>query len=283
MKCISLSIVLISLSTIGLCQSFKKLSSQADSLARKLKFEQALKFYNEAVDLALQDREAISDSEFFSTLYAAAEVASTLEGKTQSFNPFAQKYWGMIHGSRGEKMEEKVSLLIGLGVKDLIVYYPHGGHTSVYVVKGCTSNITKYLIWINGLKTYVQRFEECNSYKPVAIPNSSIAEFFPANKRTIATEKLTRIQRTTHMAIDDLTFIDEKGIYYQTTCYEFDLLDPDPEKKKRPIDEVNIPIANYQSNMETKLSKLIPMLHEAVDQYRVILSSGRERAMIGKF
>jgi len=283
MKCIVLSVVLISLSTIGFSQNFKTLSSQGDSLTRKLKFEQALKVYNEAIDLVLQDREAISDSEFFPTLNAAAEVASTLEGKTQSFNPFAQKYWGMIRGSRGEKMEEKISFLKELGVKDLIVYYPHGGHTSVYVVKGCTSNITKYLIWINGLKTYVQKFEECNSYKPVAIPNSSIAEFFPANKQTIATEKLNIIVRTTHMAIDDLTFIDNKGIYYQTTCYEFDLLDPDPDKKKRPIDEVNIPILNYQRNMETKLSKLIPMLHEAVDQYRAILSSGKERSLIGKF
>lgn len=283
MKHITLSVLLIFLSALSRSQDFKTLKSEADSLARKLNYEQALEVYSQAVDLVLEEKEVIADSEFFSTLYSAAEIATKLEGKTNSFHPLARKYWGMIYGSRGEKLEEKISFLKELGVKDLIVYYPRGGNMSVYVVKGCTSNITKYLIWINGSKTYIQRFEECKSYKPVAITNSSIAKFFPENKQMIATEKLARIPRTNHMMIYDLTFIGDQGIYYQTTYYEFDLLDPDPYKKKRPIDEVNISMLDYKRNMETKLSKLIPMIDEEVNQYKAVISSGKERTMIGKF
>ena len=283
MKIFSLSVIVFCLSTFGYGQNFKSLSIQGDSLLKQLNFEKALEVYSKAIDLVLTEKETIGDKAFISTLYSAAETANRLEEKTQSFHPLARKYWGMLTGSREEKMEEKISFLSEHGVKDLIVYYPHGDHTSVYVVGGCTSNITKYLIWINGSKTYIQRFEECQSYKPVAITNSPLVEYFPKNKQKIATEKLTRIERTNHMAIYDLTFIDDTGVYYQTTYYEFDLLNPDTDKNRFQNKRFNKDVDNYKMNLQTKLSKLIPMLEEAVDRYRAIMSTGKEREMIGKF
>lgn len=283
MKSFSISFIAICLSTLGYAQNFKLLSIQGDSLVKQLKFEKALKVYSKAIDLVLEEKEIIADEEFFSTLYSAAETASRLEGKTQSFHPLAKKYWSMLAGSRGEKIGEKISFLKELGVKDLIVYHPHGGHVSVYVSRGCTSNITKYLIWINGSKTYVQRFEECQSYKPLLITNSLIAEYFPKNKQIIATENLNRIKRTNHMGIYDLTFIDDRGAYYQTTYYEFDLLNPDTYKNRIQNKRLDKDVHNYKRNLETKLSKLIPMLEEGVDRYRASMSTGKEREMIGKF
>lgn len=283
MKYATLSILLIFLSTMGMAQSFKTLKIEADSLTRKLSYEHALEVYTKAIDLALGDKEKISDEELLPVLYSAAEAATQLEGKTQHFNPLAKKYWGMIRGSKGEKMEEKITFLKDLGIKDLIVYYPHGGMTSSYVIRGCSSNITKYLIWLQGTKTYIQQFDECNSYKPVLIPNSPINQYFSNYKQLIATEKLLRVKRISDMGVYDLTFIDGKGVYYQTTYHDFDLSDPDPDKKKQPIEEVNIPILDYKRNMETKLSKLIPMIGDGISQYRAAITSGKERTMIGKF
>ena len=119
MKIFSLSVIVFCLSTFGYGQNFKSLSIQGDSLLKQLNFEKALEVYSKAIDLALTEKETIGDKAFISTLYSAAETANRLEEKTQSFHPLARKYWGMLTGSREEKMEEKISFLSEHGVKDL--------------------------------------------------------------------------------------------------------------------------------------------------------------------
>ena len=58
----------------------------------------------------------------------------------------------MAYGTKGELLEEKIQFLKDLGIKDLVVYYPHGGMTKEYVMSGCSNNTNKFLIWVAGSK-----------------------------------------------------------------------------------------------------------------------------------
>ena len=102
------------------------------------------------------------------------------------------------------------------------------------------------------------------------------------NKQQISKEKLKRFKRVSDSGIYDLTFIVDGKIIQETQFHEYDLTDPDPEKKRRPIEEVNISTLDYENNIKTQLAKLIVIIRDDINKYLTYINSGEQLSTVGK-
>ncbi|ATP56066.1 hypothetical protein CPT03_06130 [Pedobacter ginsengisoli] len=266
--------LLLFLSFSSHAQNFNILVNRADSLKALKENEKAILFYNQAIDLILNNKEEVHDYKWHNVLINAGNTAWEIDKKTNNRSFLPQKYWGMAYGSHGEKLADKIIFLKDYGIKDMIIYYSYGGMMSNYNIGGCSDNITKYLLWLKDKTTYIQQFSECDSYKPIAIKASPIQEFYLVNKNKMAVEKLSRVHEMTDMPIYDLDFVTDTGTFFRTTFHQFDLDIPDSPAGS---------IENYQRNMTTQLSKFIPMIWQAVRNYNNTMHSGKERGLVGRF
>lgn len=132
------------------------------------------------------------------------------------------------------------------------------------------------------LKKFIQKFDDCYTYKPLAIERSPFSAFYMKNKQQISKEKLKRFKRVSDSGIYDLTFIVDGKIIQETQFHEYDLTDPDPEKKRRPIEEVNIPTLDYENNIKTQLAKLIVIIRDDINKYLTYINSGEQLSTVGK-
>ncbi|RZK76934.1 MAG: hypothetical protein EOO92_13810 [Pedobacter sp.] len=130
-------------------------------------------------------------------------------------------------------------------------------------------------MWVYRGKTYVQQFDECKSYKPMVTAGSVFSQFFKENKDSLVKEKLLEVVKITHQDIYELTFVSPGKEDRKIIVDEYNLI--------KPADKWgNAPLANYNLNMQTKLSQFIPMVREEVKKYRLMITSGAERAKVGK-
>ncbi|MGY4383583.1 hypothetical protein ACVWYN_000602 [Pedobacter sp. UYP24] len=282
MNRLMLSLLVLLFHQSSSAQSFNFFQRKADSLVAANNLDSATTYYDQAINLILKNKESVDQQVWFNTLVSAGNAHSKLSQKLSSSSGIAQYYWNMAYGTKGERLEEKIEFLKDMGVKDLVVYFPHGGMTTEYVLGGCSNNETKFLMWVFGSKTFIQKFDDCYSYKPFAMEKSPFASFYLKHKQQIYHEKLKRFKRLSDSGIYDLTFITEGKTVYETQFHEYDLTDPDPGKKKRPIEEINIPILDYQKNMETQLSKLIPMIRNEINRYLNRINAGENLSAVGK-
>ncbi|MGY4385460.1 hypothetical protein ACVWYN_002500 [Pedobacter sp. UYP24] len=262
-------------------QDFKNLVQIADSLKKQNKLIDAFDYYKKAIDLVLNDKEKVDQNDWISTLHSAGNLAGTLWDKRPDLSSLAQQYWSMIYGSRGEKLDDKIAFLKEYGVKDLIVY-KELLQMGQYNNGGCSNGDTRYLIWFANGKTYVQMFDICNTYKPIAIPNSSLNTFYNANKSKILTDKLLIFYRVYDAGEANYMFIGEKGVLLSTIVHAHDLLPPVTDGFKVNALELMNKEESYKRNMATSLAKFVQMLRPEIEKYNDNINSAASRAAVGR-
>ncbi|MES2456116.1 MAG: hypothetical protein V4594_11260 [Bacteroidota bacterium] len=282
MKIKLLLVLLIFSAEIGYAQKFDVLIKKADELQKAEKLSDALDNYNEAINLVLENKEAPDSQKWLSALYSAGNLAGKMTYKREDASKLAQKYWNMAMGSRAEKLEDKIAFLKDYGVKDLIVYHSYA-YTVPYVVEGCSPTMTKYLLWFKDKKTYVQKFNNCEAFKPLVIENSELAAFYPKQKDSVIKQKFITFIRVFDAGEYDLDFIDQTGTTAKTHFQAHALVEPKNEATGSPYKDLDKAMVSYNKNVNSSLGKVVKMVWSDVSQYDRQLDSNAARAKVGQF
>ena len=282
MKIKLLLVLMILSAAIGHAQKFNVLIKKGAELQKAEKLSDALDNYNEAINLVLEDKETPDSQEWLSALYSAGNLAGKMTYKRDDASGLAQKYWNLAMGSRGETLDEKISFLKDYGVKDLIIYHSYA-YTIPYVIGGCSPTTTKYLLWVKGEKTYVQKFNNCETFKPLVIDKSDLAAFYPNQKDTIVKQKLITFHRVYDAGEYDLDFIDNTGTVAKTHFQAHDLIKPKNDIGGYPYKDLDKALVSYGKNINSSLGKLVNMVWSAVKQYDTEMDANVVRAKIGQF
>lgn len=265
---------------IGYAQKFDTLINRAQKLQKDEKLSDALDNYNEAIKLVLEDKEAPDSQKWLSTLYSAGNLASKMTYARNDASQLAQKYWNLAMGSKGETLEEKISFLKNYGVKDIIIYHSYA-YTVPYVIGGCSPTMTKYLLWIKDKKTYVQKFNNCDTFKPLVMDKSNLAQFYLKQKNNIIKQKFITFLRVFDAGEYDLDFIDQTGKIAKTHFQSHDLIKPENEVNGYQIKDLDNALVSYNKNVNSSLGKLVNMVWSDISQYDSKMDSNAMRAKIG--
>jgi len=282
MKIVQVLLLLIFIAKSGYTQKFDTLINKAGQLQKAEKLGDALDYYNEAISLVLEDKEAPDSQKWFSALYSAGNLASKMAYIRHDARELAEKYWNLAMGSRGETLDEKISFLKDYGVKNLIIYHSYA-YTVPYVIGGCSPTMTKYLLWIKDKKTYVQKFNNCDTFKPLVIEKSELAQFYPKQKDSIIKQKFTTFFRVFDAGEFDFDFIDQTGTVAKKHFQAHDLIEPKNELNGYRVKNLDNALVSYNRNVNSSLGKLVKIVWSDVTQYDTAMDSNAIRANVGKF
>jgi hypothetical protein len=282
MKTLPILLMLLFSAEIGYAQKFDILINKAEQLEKAEKLSDALDYYNEAINLVLEDKESPDYQKWFSALYSAGNLAGKMTYSRNDASQLAQKYWNLAMGSRGETLDEKISFLKDYGVKDLIIYNSYA-YTVPYVIGGCSPTTTKYLIWIKDKKTYVQKFNNCNTFKPFIIKKSELAQFYPKQRDSIIKQKFITFFRVFDAGEFDFDFICQTGSIAKKHFQAHDLIEPKNERNGYPYKDLDKAKAGYYNNSNSSLGKVVKMVWSDVMQYDKAMDSNAIRASVGNF
>jgi hypothetical protein len=282
MKIKLLLALLIFSAEIGYAQKFDVLIKKADELQKAENLSDALDNYNEAINLVMENKEAPDSQKWLSALYSAGNLAGKMTYKRNDASQLAQKYWNLAMGSRAEKLEEKISFLKDYGVKDLIIYHSYA-YTVDYVIGGCSPTMTKYLLWFKDKKTYVQKFNNCETFKPLVIEKSELAEFYPLQKDSVTKQKFITFYRVFDAGEYDLDFIDQTGSTAKTHFQAHDMIEPKNDLSGRPLKDLDKALVSYSKNVNSSLGRVVKMVWSDVGAYDSQMDSNTERAKVGQF
>ncbi len=87
---------------IGHAQKFDALIRKAHELQKAEKLSDALGYYNEAINLVLEDKESPDSEKWGSALFYAGNLAGKMTYKRNDASQLAQKYWNLAMGSKSE-------------------------------------------------------------------------------------------------------------------------------------------------------------------------------------
>ncbi|MBC7757343.1 MAG: hypothetical protein H7069_00695 [Phormidesmis sp. FL-bin-119] len=281
MKIVTLLMLLIFTAEMVHAQKFDVLINRAEELQKAEKLSDALDNYNEAINLVLEDKETPNSQSWLSALYSAGNLAGKMTYTRNDARKLAQKYWNLALGSRGETLEEKISFLKDYGVNDLIIYHSYA-YTVPYVIGGCSPTKTKYLLWVKDKKTYVQKFNNCDTFKPLVIEKSDLAQFYPKQKDSVIKQRFITFLRVFDAGEYDLDFIDQTGMVTNTHFRAHDLIQPKNDVSGYPYKDLDKALVSYNKNMNSSLGKLVNMVWSDVSQYDTKMDSNAVRAKIGK-
>jgi len=282
MKIILPLALLLFLAETAYTQKFDSLINKAYDLQKGEKLSDALDSYNEAINLVLEDKETPNPEKWLIALHSAGNLAGKMTYLRGDASQLSQKYWNLAMGSKGETLEEKIRFLKDYGVKDLIIYHSYA-YTVPYVIGGCSPTMTKYLLWIKDQKTYVQKFNNCDAFKPLVIEKSEIAKFYTKQKDSIIKQRFTTFIRVFDAGEYDLDFIDLTGTISKTHFQANDLIEPKNEINGYRIKDFDKALVSYYKNVNSSLGKLANMIWSDVSQYDTEMDSNESRAKVGKF
>lgn len=97
-------------------------------------------------------------------------------------------------------IEKAIKKLQTQGIDTIVRHHIYfGGSWLPPLAKGdttCQAPFKDYLLWLHQNKAYIQRFDDCRTYKPIRI-NSYFIKVFARNAKTIKSEKIRGLQYDT--------------------------------------------------------------------------------------
>ncbi|RYZ85974.1 MAG: hypothetical protein EOP04_14825 [Proteobacteria bacterium] len=261
-------------------KNFENKVRKADSLGSLKHFKKAFVIYKDQIDAILSGKlsHEVNANEWESLLRKAGDM-----GWKCSNTELAMSYNNMALGAKGEKLREKIEFLSQLDVNQYYIYKlssPGIGHS--LIVGGCSLSDISYLIWLHNGKCYIQRFDDCESYKPVQFTDTALYQLFDTYRKQITGEKIISL-RVGYNHVPHYTIIlpsdtgeVRKGFSindiseYKVGSTEYSRL---TEIKQ---------LDHYLHNRQTKLKLLNEYSEALVDKYRRFLNSAAERKKVGK-
>ncbi|MEJ2884519.1 hypothetical protein [Pedobacter sp. GR22-6] len=200
-----------------------------------------------------------------------------------AFYDFRKVTFAGIHLNNAETLSEKINKLKSNGIRDLFTFRIHNdGASHVIILGGCSSNITKFLVWFTDRKTYVQAFDECYTYNPKEIDATELFNLYTKNSALIIKENvLPALAKGSHMDIFTFEILDRDTLVKKQFDYEYDLDSPKffPDAYSTP--EYKKALGIYKANIQTNLSKLLPLMIKARIQYYKNLESDKIQKVSG--
>ncbi|TCD01301.1 hypothetical protein [Pedobacter psychroterrae] len=254
---------------------------KADSLAGLKHFKRAFVIYKARIDDLLSGKlqVEISADQWESVLRRAADMGWRCDNTN-----LAVRYNNMALGTKGEKLREKIEFLAQLDVEQYYIYLPSsiGGTGHSLVVGGCSLSDTRYLIWFHKDKCFVQKFDDCESYKPAQFTDTALYNLFDSSSEEMIGEKITRLKvGYNHVMHYSITFPSDSG----EVSRRFSINDVSEykagSKEYKRLSEVN-QLDQYLHNMQTKLKLFNEYSYALIEKYNKFLNSAVERQKVGK-
>jgi len=208
---------------------------------------------------------------YFRQLYIRGGDAAWLSGDKK----LAQQYYNSYKATDLALLNGKIAELKSQGIKYLFTYYTYNQGAIVrpiFVGPGphpCVSNISKYLIWLDGHNTYIQKFNECESYAIKTVADTALADFYKKHIDTMVNEKISHFgYQGYHMDEYELAFYTpDDGIWQKHFNVAYDLTPPKytPEQLKNKMLQGSPEM--YQANISTQLSKFFALIQYPLHDY----------------
>jgi len=252
---------------------------KADSLKDAGKFKEAFRLYDNQISRYLSGEIGvrINPQNWKFLLSRAGDAASRSDQLTA-----AMRYWNLVKGSYGEKINDKIEFLKDMGVKWYYTYraFETGG-SNVIIVGECTAGDTQYLMWMHNGKCYIQAFNECDTFKPVGYVDNELYKLYTGNADTIAKEEIFHLKAGSAHCLNFSFNFPANGEISQSfdindiTDYKTDTLPYIRLQERRLVDK-------YHHNMLTMLKRLNMLSYAVVKRYTEFIHSAPERAKIGR-
>lgn len=129
----------------------------------------------------------------------------------------------------------------------------------------------------------MQKFNNCEAFKPLVIEKSVLAEFYPRQKDSVIKQQFITFFRVFDAGEYDLDFIDQTGTIVKTHFQAHDLIEPKNDFSGREIKDFDKALVSYNKNVNSSLGKLVKMVWSDIKQYDNQMDSNAARAKVGQF
>jgi len=238
---------------------------------RDRNYKPALEHYLDARKLMERDTSNVH-RDYWISLWAAGADAAWGAGNLKLSQEFSDN--AVRHNPEPlPVLDEKIKKLLAEGIKDLFIFhtFSYGTGASICVGCGCYSRYDRHLFWLKGDSLYIQCFDECTENEVMAFTGGKLAAFYRENIAAVIRERIEK-----HGS---------EGHHIEQYRFKFYTPDLGAWEKNFNIDNLKAPgtqgnPAIYQSNINTRLSRLLPLVLEEYGKYRKVLDSIRSSSLI---
>lgn len=184
-------------------------------------------------------------------------------------------------------LDKAIEELKQSGVKYLFTYYVYsqGGTGRPYFVGPgpypCVSMITKYLIWLDHDKTYIQAYDECNVYPKLEIEDPELISFYKKNLQQMSGESIRTFKhRGFHMAEFQFVFYTPIGVVKKHFNEAYALAEPNYYRKDLNDPQQKSDQETHKANISTVLSKFFPIVDREKGLYNLAIDTSTTKTKI---
>jgi hypothetical protein len=184
-------------------------------------------------------------------------------------------------------LDKAIEELKQSGVQYFFTYYVYsGGGTgkSIFVGPGpypCESLVTKYLIWLEKGKTFIQAYDECKVYPKLEVEDPQLIAFYRKNLQQMSGESIkTFINRGFHMAEFQFVFYTPTGIVKKHFNEAYALAEPIYYRKDLTHPQQKSDQETRQANISTLLSRFLPIVDREKGLYNLTIDTSTTKTKI---
>ena len=200
----------------------------------------------------------------------------------------AQEYYNKYTATDLSRLNDKIALLKSQDIKYLFTYYSYNQGSngrSIFLGPGphpCESLVSKYLIWLDQDKTYIQLFDECKSYEAKIVTDPDLANFYKKYLDTMINEKISHFgHQGFHMQEYELAFYTPNdGIWKKHFNVAYDLTPPEYTAEQLKDKALKGGPEMYQANISTQLSKFFALIQYPLHDYDRSIDTTKSRPAV---
>lgn len=251
-------------------QDYNEYLIQGSRALARQEYQTALEKFNGARELMEKETKTITEG-YWRKLWISGGDAAWLSGDKK----LAQDYYNKYTTKDLPLLNDKIALLKSRGIKYLFTYYSYNQGSngrSIFVGKGpfpCESIISKYLIWLDKDKTYIQLFDECKSHEVKTVTDTDLANFYKKYLDTMVNEKISHFgHQGFHMQEYELAFYTSNdGVWKKHFNVDYDLTPPKYSAEQLKDKELKGSPEMYQANINTQLSRFFALIQYPLHDY----------------
>jgi len=177
-------------------------------------------------------------------------------------------------------LDKAIEELKQSGVEYLFTYYVYSqGGTGKSFFNGpgpypCESLITKYLVWLDQGKTFIQAYDECNVYPKLEIKDAELIDFYKKNLQQMSGESIKTFKnRGFHMAEFQFVFYTPTGVVKKHFNEDYALAEPTYYRKDLNNPQQKSDQETHKANISTVLSRFLPIVDREKGLYSLTIDT----------
>ncbi|MES2829797.1 MAG: sialidase family protein [Bacteroidota bacterium] len=283
MKRLILSFLLLALASVLNAQSYGGYLIGGSYALDTRQYQSAIAQFKSARELMEKDTSTISSRDWWQ-LWIRGGDAAWMSGDKK----LAQEFYNKYTTTDLKLLNDKIAQLKSKGIKHLFTYYTYnqGGILGTsFIGPGphpCVSNLSKYLVWVDQDKTYIQLFDECKSYEAKVSSDPDLAAFYKKYLDTMVNEKISHFgYQGHHMNEYEIVFHTvNDGIWKKYFNAAYDLTPPKYTPKQLENEQLKGSPEMYKANISTQLSKFFALLQYPLHDYDRAIDTTKNRPAI---